>query len=380
MKKINVGVIGAGSVAKSHAVGYTNLPMYLWPPAAFPVKKVICDVREDAAKTAMERYSFEEYSTDWQAVVNRKDIDLIDILVPNELHAEIAIAAAKAGKMIYCEKPMALDLKEAQAMVDEAEKAKVRTAVGYNKRRFPAVLWVKKLIDEGVLGDPISFHGVFLGGKNLNPDFPYTWRLDSGVFRETGCHIIDLCYFLFGDFEKVTSIKRTIIKERPKMIGNPTNTFQAKGDFSQMIPCTGEDFGTFTIQLKNGAVANFENSTMASGNWDGLSFEGYCTKGGFKWDEKHPSELQLSLLSDPFDQKGFRTIEMGNMHPYCFWPFAGFGINWADLKTIEINEMLDAFVNDKPFTPDFKDALKIVKTIQSIYESTENDSKWVDIG
>ena len=380
MKIINVAMIGAGSIAKTHSLGFMTMPVHFWEPPAMPVLKTICDVREEAARESVARYGFESYCTDWREAVNRPDIDLVDIITPNEAHAEIAIEAAKAGKMIYCEKPLTLKASDANMMVKAVKEAGVRTAVGFNKRRFPAVIWAKQLVENGFIGKPTYFHGKYFQSMAIDPDFPYHWRFDGfGIIQEAGCHTIDICRYLIGEFDSVSALTRVFITERPRMIGFEIDTTKMRGDKNDMVKINAEDFGTYFVKMKNGATAMFENSNIASGSNDDCAFELYGTRGAIKWCAKRGSELQISSMDDPAGMKGFRTIEMGPEHPYCFWPFAGFGINWSDLKAIEIYDMFDAFVNKKPFSPDFRDAQKIVELAEAIYESAANNGEWVEL-
>ena len=380
MKTINIGMIGAGSISKTHSAGYATMPMYFWPAPAMPVRKVICDVDGSLAKENALRYGWEEYCTDWKELVARDDIDLIDIITPNRFHAEMAIAAAEAGKMIYMEKPLCLDADEGRKICDAVKKAGVRTATGYNKRRFPAVTYAKQLIDEGFIGKPCYFHGKYYQSMAIDPDFPYHWRFAGrGIIQEAGCHTMDICRYLFGEFKRVCAANRTFIDKRPRMIGFETDTTKFRGDPNDMVDVTAEDFATYFCEMQNGATATFSNSNIASGNNDGCGFELYGTKGAIKWEAANGTFLQVSSADDPKGFKGFRTIEMGPEQPNCFWPFAGFGLNWADLKAIEIHDMLDAFVNDRPFHPDFEDAQKIVELTDAVYRSAEKGGEWIDL-
>lgn len=178
MKHLNVAIIGAGSVCKPHSIGFSMVPVYYWPPAALPVKKVVCDIREDAAREGAKRYGWAEWASDWREVVCRPDIDIVDIATSNALHKEIAIAAAEAGKMIYCEKPLATSAEAGRRMCEAVRRNNIPTAVGFNKRRFPAVTWAKQLVDSGYIGRPTYFHGKYFQSMAIDPDFPYHWRFE----------------------------------------------------------------------------------------------------------------------------------------------------------------------------------------------------------
>lgn len=382
MKEVRVAMIGAGGISQTHTIGFKTMPIFYYPAPAKVILKVICDVDEITAKSKKEAYGFEEYATDWRNVVGRDDIDLVDIITPNEFHCEIAVAAAEAGKMIYCEKPLTLSNDEAKRMCEAVEKAGVRTAVGFNKRRFPSVTFAKELISEGKIGEPIYFHGSYLQGVALDQDVPYHWRFECGPFSEIGCHSIDMARYLFGEFDEVCAVTGTYIKERPGLLGfdSVTRRMIADPDPAHRVKLTVEDFGAFMVKFKNGAMGCFEVSQLGCGKGDGCGFELYGTKGSLAWEARYGAEIKYSRYEDPIDQQGYQTVELNASHKDYFWPFAGFGVNWGDLKAIEIHDLLDAFLNDKPFSPDFNDARIVTEVCVALYESAAKGNAWIKIG
>jgi predicted dehydrogenase len=299
------------------------------------------------------------------------------------MHCEIACAAAAAGKNIYIEKPMALTIEEAGRMCEAAKKAGVRTAVGFQKRRFPSVTFAKKLISEGFIGDPMFFHGTYMQGAALDPEAAFHWRFECGPFREIGCHSIDMARYLFGEFDSICAVTETFIKERPGLLKFDLATgFPIPDpDPAHRVDMTkiAEDFGAFMVKFKNGAMGTFEISQLGCNNGDDVGFELYGTKGGIIWRATHANEIQLSSINDPADQKGFRTVEMTWEHKDCFWGFGGFGINFGEKKSIELYDALDAFVKNKPFSPDFEDAFKTTVACEKLYESVKNGNSWVKV-
>jgi predicted dehydrogenase len=369
-------MIGCGLAAKPHVYGYTALNLLYDSPVAKVTLKVICDVDEEKARAGMERYGFEEYSTDWRKAIARADIDLVDICTPNDFHCEMAVAAAEAGKMIYCETPLAPTVEQARKMCEAAAKAGVRTAVSFDKRRHGSVVYAKKLIDDGFIGDPIYLHSTYLQSSALDPNMPAIHTLQAGTFRDMGCHSIDLARYLVGEFDEVCAVTDTIIKERPAFLHRDFFTNLPVADPSKRVTMTAADFGMFMAKFKNGVKACFEATTLASGRGEGCGFEIYGTKGSIVWEARHGAELKISSTGDPKDQQGYKIVEMSKMagHPNYFWVFGGFGLNWGELKAIEIHDILE---NDKPFSPDFNEGLLVAEICDSLYRSANNGSIWV---
>ena len=196
-KKMNVGLIGAGFMAKAHSIAYAGMPMFFWPAPIIPVKKMIVDMNEAIAREAKDKFAFESYSTDWHDVVNNPEIDVVDICTPNNVHAEIAIAAAKAGKHIICEKPLALTVDQAREMYLTAKENNIKTLVAFNYRKTPAVQLAKKYIEEGAIGEILDFRGTYLQDWSADPESPLSWRFQknicgSGALGDIGTHVVDM--------------------------------------------------------------------------------------------------------------------------------------------------------------------------------------------
>ena len=223
-RKLNVAMIGGEFMGKAHALAYAAMPMFFWPAPAIPHRKVLVDVTKELAETGRQRYGFEEASHDWKEVVARKDIDIVDIVTPNDSHAEIAIAAAKAGKHIICEKPLARTGPEARAMYDAVQAAGVTHMVAFNYRRTPAVALARKYIEDGRIGKILSFRGTYLQDWSADPNGPLSWRFQkavagSGAVGDIGTHVIDMARYLVGEITAVNAIVTTYIGERPLQSG-----------------------------------------------------------------------------------------------------------------------------------------------------------------
>lgn len=388
MKKVNVGIVGSGLMCKLHSQSYALMPLMFAPSPYVPVKKVLCDVTEGLARAGAENYLWEDYVVGVDALLERDDIDFVDIVAPNRFHREIAIAAARAGKNIYCEKPLGIRSEECLEMCLEAEKAGVKTAVAFNKRRWPAVVYAKELIDRGEIGEILYFRGTYQQSDSLNPDLPYSWRYDEkragyGVVTDIGSHVIDLCRYLVGDFEEVIGMRKIHIPERP-MMRDQNAAYQREANIAQrteeLARVTTDDTAVFMGKMKGGAMSLFDVSRCASGQGDGTGFEVWGSKGAIRWNMQYQSELQVSREASPEDQRGFTTIQMGTPHPYgdALWCVPGFGTGLADNKALEIHDVIKSFEEGLEFHSNFRDGLKVCQVVDAVVESQRTNS-WVKI-
>ena len=384
MKSLNVAMLGAGLMCKAHSEAYAVMPLAFGAEAVRPVRKVLCDVTMDLAKAAAERFGWEEYSDDWREVIARPDIDMVDIVAPNYLHRDMCIEAARHGKMIYCEKPLGLNAEESLEIYREIKRCNVANAMAFNKRRWPAVVYAKQLIDGGLIGEPVAIHGAFMQSFALNKSLPLTWKFQKektggGAIIDIGCHLIDLTRFLMGDFDEVCGMLRTNIKQRPLPAAGRSLWGATVDENSPMGEVEVDDTAVFLGKFKNGAVGNFEVSRMASGMGDGMSFEIWGTEGAIRWNQQASNELQISKESDPADQHGFKVIECGGKHPYgsALWNVP-FGVGFVDVKSLELHDVLEAFANGEEFHANFLDGLKCAQTVEAIIASSK-DNQWVKV-
>ena len=304
MRKLNVALIGTGFAGKAHAIAMAAMPVYFWPPPAIAVRKVVVDVTEDLARTARDRFGFEAHATRWQDVVHRPDIDIVDICTPNSTHAEIAIAAAKAGKHILCEKPMAVSSAEARQMVEAVRAAGVVNMVGLNYRHTPAVVMAKKIIDEGRIGTILSYRGTFLQDWSADPGTPLSWRFQraygGGALGDIGAHILDTTIFLLGDISAVNAVARTLVPERPAQTGAYDKMGGAdKSGGGPTMPVDVEDDVRALVRFKSGVVGSIEASRNTYGHSCKLGFEIYGSAGALAFDYQRLGELQVMYASDP---------------------------------------------------------------------------------
>jgi len=317
-KTLNVGMIGYKFMGRAHSNAWLKADKFFDLKARL-VMKVICG-RDKASVAAMAyRFGWEKFETDWHEVVNDATIDIIDINTPNDTHAEIAIAAAKAGKAVLCEKPLALDVKQAKAMVNAVKKAGVVHMVCHNYRRIPAIVLAKRMIDAGDLGRIYHYRARYAQDRLVDPNFPFGWRLQSkiagsGALGDINSHIVDLGRYLVGGFTEVCGQMETFIKERP-LPGEPNK----KGKV------TVDDAVMFIGRFANGALANLEATRFALGRKNGIQIEINGSKGSLVFDFEDMNRLKFYNEADPADRRGFRDIlvtQGGGVHPYIgnWWP------------------------------------------------------------
>ncbi|PWU03043.1 MAG: dehydrogenase [Bacteroidetes bacterium] len=386
MKKLNVGMIGGGFMGKAHALAYAAMPMFFWPAPAIPHRHTVVDVNEKLAKEAAEKLGFENYSTDWRAVVNDPGIDVIDIVTPNNTHAEIAIAAAKAGKHIISEKPLALGAEEAKTMLEAVQAAGVKHAVAFNYRRTPAVALAKKYIEEGRIGKILSFRGTYLQDWSADPNSPLSWRFQkkiagSGALGDIGTHVVDFARYLVGEITDVNAVTKTWIPERPIQSGGADKLGTVKSDADVPKGAVDVDDEVITlIKFDNGAIGSIEATRNAWGRNNFLTFEIHGEKGSLYFNYERRDELQVCFADDPSDAKGFRTVYTGPATPYGegLWPIPALGIGYGETKIIETYDFFKAIVEDTQASPNFNDGYRIEVIADRILESAKT-GQWVNL-
>lgn len=386
MKTLNVGLIGAGFMAKAHSLAYAGMPMYFWPAPALTHRKMVADVTDELAKDAAARLGYDEYTSNWMDIINNPEIDIVDIVTPNNSHAEIAIAAAKAGKHIISEKPLARNAQEAKTMLDAVKEAGVKHMVAFNYRRTPAVALAKKYIEEGAIGKVLNFRGTYLQDWSADPNSPLSWRFNkeiagSGALGDIGTHVVDFARYLVGEITDVMATTQTWVKERPIQTGGVDKLGTVKADAS--VP-KGEvdvdDELMALIKFDNGAVGSIEATRNAFGRNNFLTFEIHGEKGSIVFNYERRDELQVFFADDPADRRGFRTVYTGPAHPYGegLWPIPALGIGYGDTKIIEVYDFAKAIVEDIDVYPNFDDGYQICVISDAILESSEK-GEWVKV-
>jgi predicted dehydrogenase len=383
MDKINVGMIGYKFMGKAHSNAYRALPMF-FPDRTQPVLKAICGRHAKNVAAAAKQFGWEESASDWHDLIARDDIELIDINAPSNAHKEIAVAAAAAGKHLYCEKPLALSLEDSREMLAAAEKAGIKHMVGFNYRFTPAVLLAKKLIEEGRLGDIYHFRAWFLQDWLVDPASPLAWRLQkeiagSGAHGDLGAHLIDLAHFLIGDISEVIGMSETFIKERP--LPEETNGLSGTSSNSaEKGPVTVDDATLFLARFENGALGSFEATRFASGHRSTNSFEINGSKGSVIFDFERLNELQVYFTDDQEDVQGFRRVmatDPAHAYSEAWWP-AGHPIGYEHTFTHAFVELLDAIREDRQPVPNFNDGVKCQQVLEAVDLSIEK-RQWIQV-
>lgn len=382
-KEINVGLVGYKFMGKAHSNGLTQLPMF-FDTSANVVKKAICGRDEKWVSESCEKFGWQSYETSWEKLIAREDIDVIDITAPSNVHREIALAAAAAGKHIFCEKPLALSTSDAAEMWEAVKKAGVKNQVGFNYRFAPAVILAKKLIDEGKLGKIFHFRGSFLQDWIIDPDFPLVWRLDkkvcgSGSHGDLGAHVIDLARYLVGDFGSVMGMSKTFVKERP-IVERMTGLSGEAGANAPKGEVTVDDATIFMTEFKNGALGVFEATRFAAGHKNDMSFEINGDRGSLKFSFERMNELWYMSRGDDADVQGFRLIQASEgCHNYAshWWP-AGHVLGYENTFANEFYEFYEAIANDGKTCPDFYDGMKCCQILDAVDMSIER-REWISV-
>ena len=386
-KSLNVAMIGGGFMGKAHALAYAAMPMFFWPAPAIPIRKVLVDVAGDLAAEGARRLGFEESSADWRATLARPEIDVVDIVTPNDSHAEIAIAALKAGKHVICEKPLARSGPEARTMADAAREAGVVNMIAFNYRRTPAVALAKKYIEEGRIGRILNFRGTYLQDWSADPNGPLSWRFQkkvagSGTIGDIGTHVVDFARYLVGEISSVIAMVSTHIAERPLQQGRLDKLGASdKSGEGLKGKVDVDDEMIALVKFQNGAVGSIEATRNAHGRNNFLTFEIHGTSGSIVFNYERMDELQVMFADDPQDARGFRTVYTGPNHPYGqgLWPIPALGIGYGETKIIECFEFFSAIANGRPASPDFEDGWRVSAVADAIIESGETQ-RWVNVG
>ena len=383
MKQVNVGMIGYKFMGKAHSHAYRDLPMF-FPNSPKPVMKAVCGRDEAGVRQAAEQFGWEGYETDWRKLIERDDIDLIDINAPSDAHKEIAVAAARAGKHLFCEKPLALTLADSREMLAVAEANKVTHMVGFNYRFAPAVRLAKKLIAEGRLGRLFHFRATFLQDWIVDPDFPLVWRLQkdvagSGSHGDLGAHLIDMAHYLVGDMTEVIGVSETFIKERP--LPSSMTGLSAKGSADgPKGEVTVDDATLFLARFAGGTLGSFEATRFAPGHRCSNTFEINGSLGSVRFDFERMNELHVYFTSDDADVQGFRRVLATDpAHDYmdAWWP-PGHTIGFEHTFIHEVVELLEALKEGREPQPSFHDGVKCQQVLEAVDLSID-ERRWVRI-
>lgn len=384
MKDIRIGLIGTGGMGKAHATAFKNVPLVFGNEPGRPILEIVADVDARALEKWAGEFGFERWTTDWREIVDDPRVDVVDITTPNALHAEMAIAAAQAGKHIYCEKPLATTSADAARIVAAVEKSGVISIVGFNYLKNPAQAFAKQLIEAGELGEITLFRGTFDQDFLANPDIPFSWRLDraqagTGALGDLGSHTIAFAQFLVGDVAEVCGLRATQIRERAIPAGGSGYAATAQGN-AEKRRVENEDITEFLLHFENGAIGTIGTSRIGMGRKLALGYEIQGTKGSLFFNQERMNEIQLYRDSDPDREKGYKTIYIGPEHPgyRAFFGLAGIGLGYNDQKIIEAHELINAVALDQRVQPDVRFAYQVNKVIDSVDLSCQ-EHRWVRV-
>ena len=375
-KKLNIGLIGYGFMGRAHSNAYQKVTHFFDVPFTLNLK-VVCGLEGDKAAAFAEKWGYASHTTDWHKVVEDENIDLVDICVPNNVHAEIAIAAAKAGKMIICEKPLALNVAQAQEMLAAVEDAGVANLVSFNYRRVPAVTLAKQLIDEGRLGKIFHYRANFLQDWTISADVPQggdaTWRLDikaagSGVTGDLLAHCIDTAMWHNGPITDVCAMAETFVKQR---LHTETGKVESVGI---------DDACTFLCHFDNGSLGNFESTRYARGHKALYTFEINGEHASIAWDLHDLHRLSYFDHGDDSIVRGWRSVHVtdGDMPYMDKWWVPGLQIGYEHSFVHQLADFLEGLAKQKPVAPTFRDALETQKVCDAVLNSAKS-GQWITI-
>ncbi|RQX16813.1 dehydrogenase [Micromonospora ureilytica] len=388
-KELRVGMVGYAFMGAAHSQAWRTVNRVFDLPARARMA-LICG--RDTAKVAdaADTLGWDAYTTDWRDLINRDDIDVVDICTPGDSHAEIALAALAAGKHVLCEKPLANSVEEARAMTaaaDVARAAGVRSMCGFNYRRVPAVTMMRQLVADGRLGVIRHVRATYLQDWIVDPQFPLVWRLQkdragSGALGDIGAHIIDLTQFVTGQrISGVSAVTETFVKERPLPAESSGLAASVDGHAAPTGPVTVDDAAVFVARLDGGALATYEASRFATGRKNALRVEINGSLGSVVFDLERLNELEFYDATRPAVEQGFtRILVTEGEHPYmsAWWP-PGHIIGYEHSFTHEMRDFIEAVATGVDPTPSFADALQVQLVLDAVARSAELGSSWAEV-
>ncbi len=373
MKRIRIGLIGAGFMGRTHANAYKSINN-IFGDEVVPELVAVADVFEENAKATAQKYGFARWTTNWADIVEAEDIDIVDITAPNASHCPIAMAAAKRGKHVYCEKPLAMTAEEAIAATKCVEDAGVITSVGFNYVRNPIQQYVKELLASGELGQVVNFRGMYDQDYYNDPEQKHEWRMfksasASGALGDLASHTISLSQYLVGDIASVCGMTQIIVPEYP----DPK-------DPKKMLPVENDDLVQFMFTYENGACGTIFSNRLAAGRKMSLGYEIQLTKGCIVYNQERQNEVQIYRHEGDKCERGFKTVLIAPGHGEYdkFFGGAGICLGYADQKTIEAYHTLKCVAEHTPCEIDFCFGMKVMQIIDAVLASAET-RQWVEI-
>ena len=374
MKPVRIGMIGYGGIGRVHAMAYRSLPFHYGLPANSVQLVGVATARAETAQAAAAEIGCDYWTDDYRQLLAQPDVDAVDVCVPNHLHAEIVQAAAAAGKHIYCEKPLAMDVAEARAMVQAVQAAGVIAQMIFNFRFFPAVLRAQELVQAGFLGRVFSFRGRYYRSSYIDPNKPLTWRqrkaiAGGGALFDIGSHILDLLYSLLGPYAAVQATMDTLIRQRPAALGS-----------SELQAVDVDDIALLHLRTVDGVLGTVEVSRMGTGLTNDLQFEIYGEKGALRFNAVDPAWLEVFDVRDAAGplggMRGFRKVQAVGHYEGQQAPDASMTPDFVRTHAECQYRFLRAVAEGRPAKPDLADGLHI-QAVMAAAERSSLGGGWV---
>ncbi|HGE71661.1 TPA: Gfo/Idh/MocA family oxidoreductase [Candidatus Poribacteria bacterium] len=376
-KEYGVGIVGYGFIGKMHTYAYKSIPIYYNPVPANVRLVGVCTSKKETAEQAVKHGGFEFGTTDYHDLLKRDDIHIINCCTPNHLHKDILISAIKAGKHIYCDKPLTINIEDARQIIDEVKKSNIVNQMTFQYRFIPAIMRAKQLIDEGILGEPMSFRAMYLHAGYIDPDRPMSWRLDinqggAGALFDLGSHVLDLIRYLLGECESVFATTETYIKQRPVTKGS-----------KERVNVKVDDLSILILKMKNGAIGTVEASRIATGANDDLKIEIHGRDGAIKFNMMEANWLDVydnRAEGEPIGgRKGFTRIETIHRYPSpAVFPGPKFSVGWERFHIASMFSFLTNVANQRSEPPTFYDGFKVQEIMEYALISAKQGT-WVNI-
>jgi predicted dehydrogenase len=377
-KELRIGLIGSKFMGRAHSNAWKKAALFFDPPMR-PVLQVACARHRPSLEEFASQWGWHQTETDWKKVVCSPEVDVIDIALPQNLHHEIAVAAAREGKHIFCEKPLAMSSRQAEEMLRVCEENQVVHYLNHNYRRTPAIAYARRLLDAGRLGRLFHWRCAYQQDWIVDPNFPLTWQLradtaQAGPHWDLNSHAVDLAHHLVGPIKTVSALTAQFIDERPLADETSSGNLQAEALGESRGKVTVEDAALMMVQFENGAVGSFEATRFATGRKNALTFEIYGSKGALKFDLERMNELQFYCADDQEGSQGFRTIlATESVHPYAahWWP-PGHIIGYEHAFVHAAVDFINAVASRGSIAPNFNDGTQILRVLEAGIESSRS--------
>lgn len=359
-------------MGRAHSLAYALAPIAA-ELGTTVVKDVLVDADADIAARKAAELGWRRSATDWREIIEDSTIDIVDICTPPQFHEEIAAATIRAGKHVFCEKPITNDAAEADRLWELASGAPVRAQVGFNYRHTPAVAFAKELLDSGRLGTPLQFRATYLQETGFNAD-PNRWRATkaaggSGSVGDIGSHIIDMAEYLLGDISRVSARMRS---KSPDTEGAWVDEQRRRNE--DLV----DDSGVWLAEFADGTIGSFAVNSFSSGAKNQIRFELDATKGAVTFDWNDREVCRVSYVDEDPQHRGFRSIHMDSNHPGGWWRIGGLGTGYVEVSALQIQSFIRSIVDEAPAEPGFDDAAHIQHVVDAIAEAA-NSTSWVDV-